>query len=148
MIVAGPQTASGTEPPLALESAERGLGLGPEDAVFAPGVEAERVEATLELADVVAAQHRSMHVEQAVAERVAALDQRAPGLGSADPVDAHTAASLELAHGREGLLPEAAIQRDGVTTLREALLEVPDGVSTIAEAQESVGHAQTMNLKQ
>ena len=80
--------------------AERGLGLGAEDAVLAPGVEAERVEAALEVVDVVAAQHRRREVEQAVAEAEAALDQRAPGLGSADAVDAQAALRLELADRR------------------------------------------------
>ena len=95
--VAGPQTPSAVAPALRWNWRERGLGLGAEDAVLAAGVEAERVQPALELGDVVAAQHRARQVEQPVAELEAALDQRAPGLGSADAVDAQPASLLELA---------------------------------------------------
>ena len=53
-----PADAVGGGAGVALELAERGLGLAAEDAVLAPGVEAERVQPALELGDVVAAQHR------------------------------------------------------------------------------------------
>ena len=78
----------GHEAGVPLELAQRGLGLGAEDAVLAARVEAEPVQAPLELGDVVAAQHGPAQVEQPVAEAVRALDERAPGLGSADAVDA------------------------------------------------------------
>ena len=76
------------------------VGVVAEDAVLAAGVEAERVQAALELGDVVAAQHRPAAVEQAVAEAEAALDQRRPGLRPADAVDPQPAVVLEGAHGR------------------------------------------------
>ena len=84
------------------------------------------------------------HVEQAVAERVAALDQRAPRLGPADPVDPHAASVWNSRTAARVSSPKHAIERDGVTTLREALLEVTDRVAAIADAQESVGRAQAM----
>ena len=73
-------------------------------------------------------------IEQAVAERVAALDERAPGLAPADTVDAQSASSLELAHCRERLVAEEAIESDRTATLRETLLEVSDGVTPVADA--------------
>ena len=127
MIVAGPHTTVGLEAVLALELAQRGLGLGAEDPVLATGIETERVEPTLKVDHVVAAQHRRTRVEEAIAEAVAALDQRAPGLGAADPVEAQAALGLELAYGRERLRAEDAIERDGITTAREALLEITNG---------------------
>ncbi len=137
----------GDEPTLALETTKCRLGLGSENAVFASGVEPERVEAALEFAHIVAAQHRGVHIEETVAEHVATLDQRTPGFVSADSVDAHSAPSLEIAYGGERLFSEAAIQSDGIATIRETLLEVAHGVAAIADAQKSVGRAQTMNLK-
>ena len=47
----------------------------------------------------------------------------------------------------ERLLAEVAIDCDGVTTLRETLLEVADRVAAITDAQECVGRAQAINLK-
>ena len=58
VIVAGPHTPSGSRPCSRWKLAQRGLGLGAEDAVFAAGVEAERVQPALQLDHVVAAQHR------------------------------------------------------------------------------------------
>ena len=87
----GPADLVGRETGVALERAERALGLRPEDAVLAAGVEAERVEPALQLDHVVAAQHRLAQVEQPVAEREAALDQRGPRLGAADAVDPQAA---------------------------------------------------------
>ena len=95
----GPEDAVDREPGVALELAQRRRGLVAEDAVLAAGVEAERVEPVLELGDVVAAEVRAALVEQAVAEREAALDERGPGLGSADPVDADAPGLLERADG-------------------------------------------------
>ena len=57
--VAGPHDAVGARGRRSRwNSRSARLGLGAEDAVLAAGVEAERVEAALELGDVVAAQHR------------------------------------------------------------------------------------------
>ena len=55
----GPEDAVDREAGVALELAERRRALVAEDAVLAPGVEAERVEPVLELGDVVAAQVRA-----------------------------------------------------------------------------------------
>ena len=110
-MVAGPHDAVGREAGVALELPERGFGLGPEDAVLATGVEAEPVEPALKVGDVVAAQHRPAEVEQAVAEPVAALDQRAPGLRSADAVDAQAARVLELADRALGRVAEGTVGR-------------------------------------
>ena len=87
----------------------RRLGLGSEDAVLAAGVEPERVQPTLELGHVVAAQHRLTEVEQPVAERVAALDERGPRLRSADAVDADPPPGLERAHGLLGARVVSAV---------------------------------------
>ena len=75
-------------------------GVVAEDAVLAAGVEAERVQPALELGDVVAAQHRAAAVEEPVAEREAALDQRGPGLGPQMPSTRSPRAVLERARPR------------------------------------------------
>ena len=82
----GAADAVGGDPDVPLELDERAGGVVTEDAVLAPGVEAERVQPALELADVVAPQHRPAAVEHAVAEAEAALDERGPRLPAADPV--------------------------------------------------------------
>src|SRR5207248_808902 len=69
------------------------------------GVEAEGAEAALELGDVVAPQRRRRVVQQPVTPLVAGLDQRRPGLGPADAVDAEAPALLERTDG--GLGPGA-----------------------------------------
>ena len=96
--VAGPPMPSTVRPALRWNSRKRRRGLGPEDAVFAPGVESQAVEGVLEGRDVVAAQVRRLEVEQPVAEGEATLDQRGPGLGSDDAVDA----DLARRSGRRG----------------------------------------------
>jgi len=88
-----------------------------------------------------------MHVQEAIPERVATFNQRTPGLVPADAIDADSALRLELPDSRAGLLSETPIERDRITTLREALLEVTHGVAVIADPEESVGRAQPMNLK-
>ena len=82
---------STVNPALRWNSRNARRGLGTEDAVFAAGVEAESVEGVLERADVVAAEVRRLEVEQPVAEHEPALDERGPGLGSDDAVDADLA---------------------------------------------------------
>ncbi len=101
-MVSGPQTPSTVMADVALELLERVLGAGAEDAVDPAGVEAERAEVLLELADVVAPQHRGREIEQPVTEAVAGLDERGPGLWSADPVGPQAAALLEAVHGALG----------------------------------------------
>ena len=134
--VAGPQTPSVVEAGVALELPERGLGLGPEDAVLAAGVEAEPVEPALQLGDVVAAQHRPAQVEQPVAEREAALDERAPRLRSADAVDAQAARCLERRAPRSRSRRRSHRRPRSRTRPRpDALLEVADRVAAIAGPQ-------------
>ena len=60
--------------------------LRPEQAVLAARVEPERVQLALQRADVVAAEHRGVQVQGAVAQAVARLDQLAPGVGPHEAV--------------------------------------------------------------
>ncbi len=64
------------QPGVALEVAERTRSIGTEDSIDATCVESEAAEAELEVGHVVAAQHRGMQVEVAVAQPVSGLDQR------------------------------------------------------------------------
>ena len=66
-------------------------------------------EPALQLSDVVAAQHRTPEIEESVAEPIAALDERRPGLGTADAVDVEAPSDLERAHGGLGRRAEAAV---------------------------------------
>src|SRR5581483_11455031 len=63
-----------------LELGDRVGGPGAEDAVLLADLEAERVEAPLELADVVAPERGGTQVQDAVPQTVAGLDELAPGL--------------------------------------------------------------------
>ncbi len=69
-----------------LELADRVEGLGAVDAVVVPGVEPEPVEATLQVAHVVADERRTGDVQHPVAEPVAGRHEGAPGIGTDDPV--------------------------------------------------------------
>ena len=107
----GAEDAVDREPGVALELAQRRGALMPEDAVLAAGVEAERIEPVLEVGDVVTAQVRAALVEQPVAEREAALDDRRPGLRSADAVHPDAARLLERTDrglGRRTELPASS----------------------------------------
>ena len=95
-----PAHAVGLEPAFALELAQRGLGLGAEDAVLAAGVEAERVEPALELA------RRRRRAASARAGRAAGRRARSRSRSSAPHVSGPQMPStrrprcvLELAHG-------------------------------------------------
>ena len=85
--VSGPEDPVAPEARVPLELGERAGGVGAEDAVFLAGIEAERVEAALELDDVVAAEHGAADVEHPVTEAKTALDQRGPRLVTADTID-------------------------------------------------------------
>jgi hypothetical protein len=54
------------------------------DAVFLPTVETQRVEATLELGDIVAPERGFTEVEEAASERAARVDKRGPGVRADD----------------------------------------------------------------
>ena len=127
----GAADAVGGQVHVALELDQRPGGVVAEDAVLATGVEAEPVEAALQLADVVAPEHRPAAVEQSVAEAVAALHDRRPRLGPADAVDPQAAGLLEGAHGLLGRVGERAGFDPGhlVTERAEADLEVADGLA-------------------
>ena len=96
-----------------------------------PGVEAECVQPALQFGDVVAAQHRSAEVQQAVAERVPALDERGPRLVPDDAVDAHAPMVLEREHRafRRGTEVTQVVTGQVVTERDEPLLEIADGLS-------------------
>ena len=87
---------------IALELAQRGRGQVPEDPVDPAGVESEGTEALLQLGNVVAPDHRGSPVEEAVAQAPTCLDQRRPGLWTADAVDPETSPVLEGLDSRPG----------------------------------------------
>ena len=80
---------------IALELTERGRGEVPEDPVDPAGVESEGTEALLQLSNVIASDHRSSPVQEAVAQAPACLDQRRPGLWTTDAIDPQTSPVLE-----------------------------------------------------
>ena len=115
-----------------MERADRGFGLGAEDAVLATGIESERIEAVLQGDHVVAAQHGLAQVQQAVPGREATLDERAPRLRPADAVDAQTALLLKRADGSLGAGVEATVYHDTRADGHEALLEIPHRIAAVA----------------
>src|SRR5262249_53732971 len=122
-----PTDAIGRDARVALELTKRLFGLGSEDAVLATGVESESGQPLLEVGDVVAAQHRTPAIEQAVTELEAALDKSAPGLGSTDAVHAQTARGLERTDCRLGGRSVRSVDHDRLARDEEALLQVADG---------------------
>ena len=103
----GPHTPSAVMAVLRWKCSSASFGPGPEDAVDPAGVEARGAEVSLELGDVVAAQHRRGDIQQPVAEPVAGLDQRRPGLLPQTP-SARRPRLLEGAHGALGRGAERA----------------------------------------
>ena len=108
--------------------------MGTENAVAPPGVEAEGVELLLQFEHVVAPQHRRPVVQEAVAEPVAGLHQRAPRLAAANPVDPQAPGGLEGPHRRSRTLAEAAGlgRRRLVAEGGQAVLEVPHRLALVA----------------
>src|SRR5262249_7416328 len=130
------------QPDVALELGHCHGGLLTEDAVFATGVEPERVQPMLELGDVVAPQHRLAEVQGAIPERETALDQRRPRLRAAQPVDLEAALFLEGAYGRFGGGPELArlVRGRVVPEPGESALQVTDGFARRTPFDPRRGH--------
>src|SRR5262249_7355312 len=84
---------------VALKRPKGSLGLASEDAVLATRVEAEGIETPLKQCDIVAAEHWLAQIHESIAERESAFDQRRPGLGAADAVDAQPALLLKTLDG-------------------------------------------------
>ena len=101
-----------------------------------PAVEAERVQSVLEVGDVVAAQHGSLRVEEAVAEQEAALDECRPRLAADDPVDAQAARVLERPHRGLGAHAELAglVGADVATDRGETRLEIANRLTATSAA--------------
>ena len=130
----------GRDARVALELPERGFGLRAENAVLAARIEAERVEPALQDPDIVAAQHRPAQVQQPVAQAERALDQRAPGLGSADAVDEEPARVLERPHRVLGRGVERAGGADRTAGAIQPVLELEDGGAARSESQQRPVH--------
>jgi hypothetical protein len=121
---------------VALEFGQRASGVIPEDAVDAPGVEAEGAQTLLELGNVVTAQHRPAEVEKAVADSKTGFDQGVPGLATADTVDPEAAQPLKGLKCGARRRPEDAVgldrrpREDGcqaVLDVRDRVAAIPDG---------------------
>ena len=80
---------------VALELAEGPVAVGPEQAVLTARIEPERVQLALQRADIVAAEHRGVQVQGAVAQAVARFHQLAPGVGPHDAVHTEQPILLE-----------------------------------------------------
>ena len=134
------------EPEVELKFAQSAFGLGTEDAILAPSVKTEHVQAALEGCDVVAADERAAQVEEAVTELVSALDERVPRLGAADTVDAQPALDLELADRVLGLGPEPVglVGEHAEPGAGEAGLQLGDGAPGSAGSEHGP-FAQAMN---
>jgi hypothetical protein len=104
--VAGPAGAVRHQPVLPLQPAQRALGALPEDAVGAPGVEAQLEQSLLQGRHVVADVRPGGQRQQPVPQSPAGSGQRRVGLGADDPVDGQPAPLLELAQRLVGELVE------------------------------------------
>ena len=125
---------------VALELEDGPLGVLAEDAVDPAGVEPEGAQAALQVGDVVPSQRGRGVVQQPVAQLVAGFDERAPGLGPADAVDAQPPPLLERPHGHfGGGAVEAGPVRAGVVPGgAQPGLEVPNGLARCPLAEEGL----------
>ena len=119
---------------------EVGQGLGgalAEDAVHPARVETQGGQTSLQVSDVVAAQHGPAQIEETVAQAHARLDQCGPGLGAADAVDAQSPAVLETLDGGLGPGPEDAlgVGKGGQLDERQPPLQVSDGLALFPQGQ-------------
>src|SRR5690606_5920764 len=94
------------EADVALELLDGSLGQGAEETVLRAAVEAQLVEAALQLPDVVPAHHRGAAPQQAITEAVSGFHQGAPRLRPHDAVRGQAAVALEAADGIERLRSE------------------------------------------
>ena len=101
--------AVGGQAGVRLELGERARSRRAEDAVDSARVEAEQAETALELSDVIATLHRSAEVEESIAELVAGLDDRGPGLVIADAGDLEPTRHLECSYRDLGRGPVLAV---------------------------------------
>ena len=125
---------------VALELAEGPVAVGPEQAVLAARIEPERVQLALQRADIVAAEHRGVQVQGAVAEAVARFHQLAPGIGPHDAVHAEQPVLLEAADGLVGRGPETPAALgvvDREAEREEAFLDVADLGSGVSESEDA-----------
>lgn len=124
----GPAHGVACEPGVALELEDGPLGVFAEDAVDPPGVEAEGAQTALELGHVVTPQRGRGVIQQPVAQLVAGLDQRPPGLGPADAVDPQAPSLLERADAGlgAGSVDAGPIRAGLVAGGTQPGLEIPD----------------------
>ena len=111
-------------------------------AALRPGVEAQQVELDLELQHVVAAERRLAQVEQAVAERVAGLDELAPRVGAHAPVGEQAALLLEREDRGLGVRPEEAVHAFAAqleALPEQAGLDVEDFFAAVAAGEVTHG---------
>ena len=122
---------------VALELIEGPYGGVPEDPVDPARVEAQRAQALLQLRHVVAPQHGSPAVQEAVTDPKTGFDQGVPGLRAADAVDPEAAQALEGLERGAGARAEDAVGVDG--RAREyggqAVLHVGDRVTTVPDGE-------------
>ena len=121
-----------------LEVQQRTQTVWSEDPVDLSRFEAERVEAALEVGNVVAAHHRHPVIQHAIAKGVSGTDQRTPGIGADDAVRGQATASLETLHREHGSLVERSYWiRGGVVSKRvEPTLDIADRLAFIPNAVE------------
>ncbi len=102
------------------------LGVGTEDRIDLPCVEAKRVESTLELGDVLTAKHGATEEEEPVTEAVARLVQCPPRLRTDDAIGVEPAGRLEGPDGHGGGVSELApaVVSRFETESRQAVLDV------------------------
>ena len=137
-----PADAVGGQADVALEVVQGARRQRSEDAVDAPGVEAEVAQAPLQFGDVVAAQVGGTVVQEAVAQVPAGLDQCGPRLLIAAAVDMEATGALERPNGR--FCGRAVAPGLGTTGREaggtEAALEITNSFAGVSRAQrEPVG---------
>jgi hypothetical protein len=127
------------EASIVLELDDSPLRVWTKDPIRLTGVETQVVETGLQLADVVAAQHRTTEEQQSVAEPVPGLIEGPPRVGPNDAIGGKSPVRLKPAYGVCGCLGELA-SRIGLTGMAErsqSVLDIPDRLPRFAETKET-----------
>ena len=124
-----------------LEVENRTQSVRPKDAVDNSCVEAECIESSLKVGDIVAARHRGAQIQQPVSELISRFDQGVPGHRSYVTIAGKTAGTLKCAHRLKSSISEhtSTVVRDVVPKRAKPVLDVPDRLALISVVIEPHG---------
>ena len=131
MMTSGPGGAVLGEAAVPLKLDDGLFGVGTEDAIDPARVETQLAQPALQLMDVLAADHRSFQIQEAIAQPVAGFVEVSPGLRPDLSVGCETPVTLKCPHRLVGGLTElaAGIGAGSIAQRKEPVLNIPDRLS-------------------